>query len=118
MIDIKMKSKHTEGIYLFKRCPATLAMGKKLIVNERVGYLYCDFDEIEEVINLDEILLKLFDLYGGLTRAQLVEFTRIPRTSLYDALKKLMLQGKVTIEYRHNGIRGRPKTIFKSNLHR
>ena len=99
MIDIKMKSKHTEGIYLFKRCPATLAMGKKLIVNERVGYLYCD-------------------LYGGLTRAQLVEFTRIPRTSLYDALKKLMLQGKVTIEYRHNGIRGRPKTIFKSNLHR
>jgi len=90
-------------------------MGKKLIINERVGYLYCDFDEIEEIANLDEVLLKLLGLYGNLTRDQLVEFTRIPRTSIYDTLKKLMIQGKVAKEYLRNGKKGRPWTIFKLN---
>jgi len=115
MVEFGIKSKQTEGITNLLRLPASKTTEKKLIVSERVGYLYCELDEIEEVVNLDELLLDLLSAHNGLTRRELVHQTCIPRTTIYDVLKKLMKEDKVSVEHLRIGRRGRPWTIFKVN---
>ena len=111
---IDLQAMQTEGITCFKSLPASKTTERKMIVSERVGYLYCELDEVEEIVNLDELLIDLLKTHNGLTRRELVHLTCIPRTTIYDALKKLMQQGKVVVEHLRIGRRGRPWTIFKN----
>lgn len=61
----------------------------------------------------DETILHILKSTGDMTRNDLVEATGIPRSTLYDALLRLMLKGKVTkYSERINGP-GRPKVFFK-----
>lgn len=49
----------------------------------------------------------------GKTRTQICKEVKTPRTTVYDALNRMMIQQKVEIDYRHvKGKRGRPKTLF------
>ena len=72
-----------------------------LVTSFRKSYLYGEF------------LMDILKLTGGITREQLVKLTNIPRTTLYDTLKRLIDDGKVTTMFLHDGkYRGRPKTVF------
>ena len=69
--------------------------------------------EITRKLTMEEFLLEILERTGGITRDKLVQATRIPRTTLYDNLAKLISEGKVTTKYiRIKKKRGRPKTIF------
>lgn len=47
-------------------------------------------------MNLEKTLYQLLVSYGPLTRGELVVLTNIPRSTIYDALVKLMLAKKIT----------------------
>ncbi|MHA1738861.1 MAG: hypothetical protein ACTSWD_09775 [Candidatus Heimdallarchaeota archaeon] len=84
-----------------------------LVTSSRKSYLYGEWTKVRKVIDIHEFLLDILKLTGGITREQLVKLTNIPRTSLYDALKRLIDEGQVTTMFLHDGSsRGRPKTIF------
>lgn len=84
-----------------------------LVTSFKKSYLYGEWTKVRKVIDIHEFLLEILQLYGGITREQLVKLTNIPRTSLYDALKRLIDDGKVTTMFLHDGSnRGRPKTVF------
>jgi len=83
-----------------------------LVTSYRKSYLYGDWPKVKKVVDIHEFLLDILDFTGGLTREQLVKFTNIPRTPLYDTLKRLMSEGKVTAMHLHDSkYRGRPKTV-------
>lgn len=110
----KKQSQKKPPIYT-KRFEPTYVADHLLVVGERIHYQYGDDSTIEKTKNMDEFLLEILNLTGGITRSQLVKLTHIPRTTLYDNLAKLIEQGKVETEYLHDKKnRGRPKTIFKS----
>ena len=61
----------------------------------------------------DETILTILKSKGDMTRNDLVDITGIPRSTLYDALLRLILKGKVSkYSERINGP-GRPKVFFK-----
>ena len=85
------------------------------VVSDKTCYLYGEETQVTKTVSMDEFLLEILERTGGITRDKLVLATRIPRTTLYDTLAKLISQGKVTRKYlRNKKKRGRPKTIFKS----
>ena len=87
------------------------------VLSEKTCYLYGEEAEVNRTISMDEFLLEILERTGGITRDKLVQATRIPRTTLYDNLAKLISQGKVTKKYlRNKKKQGRPKTIFQLNL--
>ena len=83
------------------------------VISDRTCYLYGEEALITKTISMDDFLLEILERTGGLTRDKLVQTTRIPRTTLYDNLAKLISKGKVTCKYlRNKKKRGRPKTVF------
>lgn len=87
------------------------------VVSARVSYTYGEETAVTRRISMDEFLLEILERTGGITRDKLVQITKIPRTTLYDNLAKLISQGKVTKKYfRRKKKRGRPKTIFQINM--
>ena len=50
---------------------------------------------------------------GGATRQQLVDRTGIPRTTIYEILKKMIVEGSIKKEAVHSHKKGRPKVLFK-----
>jgi len=84
-----------------------------LVTSFRKSYLYGEWTKVRKVIDIHEFLMDILKLTGGITREQLVKLTNIPRTTLYDTLKRLIDDGKVTTMFLHDGKhRGRPKTVF------
>ena len=101
--------------YIFHKVEPTKTVDHLQVVSDRVSYIYGEETEITRRITMEEFLLEILERTGGSTRDKLVQATRIPRTTLYDTLAKLISQGKVTTKYlRKKKKRGRPKTIFKS----
>ena len=64
-------------------------------------------------MNLQNKLLFLLEL-KDLTRPELVELTKLPRTTIYDSLKRLEVQGKIIrySEKRRKRV-GRPKAYWR-----
>ena len=80
------------------------------VISDRTCYAYGEEESVTRKISMDEFLLEILERTGGITRDKLVQATRIPRTTLYDNLSKLISQGKVTRKYiRIKKKRGRPK---------
>jgi len=93
----------------------TKEVDQLLVVSDKTCYQYGTEAKILRTISMDEFLLEILERTRGITRDKLVQATRIPRTTLYDNLAKLISLGKVTRKYiRVKKKRGRPKTIFKS----
>lgn len=64
-------------------------------------------------IPLPDRLVKVLSKHGALTRDELVKSLKVPRTTIYDNLVKLIKQNKVAVEQEEaNGI-GRPRVYFK-----
>jgi len=84
-----------------------------LVTSFRKSFLYGEWTKVRQVIDIHDFLMDILKLTGGITREQLVKLTNIPRTTLYDTLKRLIDDGKVTTMFLHDGkYRGRPKTVF------
>ncbi|HKZ40374.1 MAG TPA: helix-turn-helix domain-containing protein [Candidatus Hodarchaeales archaeon] len=69
----------------------------------------------ETISDLDNSVLSVLKSKGPTTRAQLVQLTGIPRSTLYDALFRLTLKGLVK-KYSdpRQANRGRPKVFFEA----
>jgi hypothetical protein len=64
------------------------------------------------VHNLDRVLFEILVSYGPLSRPELVELTGVPRSSIYDSLRRLIFK-KFVIKYpERRSPRGRPTTMF------
>lgn len=73
-------------------------------------------DEIESELKIptDEYLYDLLIHNGPLTRGEIVKLTKLPRTTIYDHLIKLILKDRV-IRFSKSGKKpGRPKVYFKA----
>ncbi|MHA1409685.1 MAG: helix-turn-helix domain-containing protein [Candidatus Odinarchaeia archaeon] len=64
--------------------------------------------------DLKEYVYNLLKERGALTRSQMVELTGIPRTTLYDTLDKLILQGKVEKYKLKEKKKGRPTVLYEA----
>jgi len=100
--------------FLLKKLPTTEFANQLLVVGKKVSYLYGDESRNLRMVKIEDYLLEILSLFGSLSREQLVKYTNIPRTSIYDILVKLINQKKITTEHLHNGkSKGRPITLFK-----
>ena len=73
-------------------------------------------DEIESELQIptDEYLYDLLVQNGPMTRGEIVKLTKLPRTTIYDHLIKLILKDRV-IRFSKSGRKpGRPKVYFKA----
>jgi hypothetical protein len=99
---------------LLKKLPRTEFANQLLVVGQKISYLYSDDNKHLRMIKIEDYLMELLTLFGALSREQIVKYTNLPRTSIYDVLARLMKQNKITIEHIHDGkSQGRPITIFK-----
>jgi len=86
-----------------------------LVTSFRKSYLYGEWTKVKKVVDIHEFLLDILKFTGGLTREKLVKFTNLPRTTLYDALKRLIDEDDViTLPVLDQKRRRRPKTLFMS----
>lgn len=84
-----------------------------IVISSRRKYIYSE--ESDETIKLEKLLLNLLAEHGPLTRNELVKLTKLPRSTLYDNLVKLIDRGLVKKESLPRKTRGRPKVVFKLN---
>ena len=73
-------------------------------------------DELESELQIptDEYLYDLLIHHGPMTRGEIVKLTKLPRTTIYDHLIKLILKDRV-IRFSKLGKKpGRPKVYFKA----
>ncbi|MHA1253792.1 MAG: helix-turn-helix domain-containing protein [Candidatus Helarchaeota archaeon] len=83
-------------------------------VNEIIGkYRYKGRGSFEPQINIDEYLLEVLRLMGDMTRKELAELTKIPRTTIYDTIEKLIYEGKIEKYSVSDKRRGRPKVYYR-----
>ena len=61
-----------------------------------------------------QLVLQVLKERGPITRNELSKITGIPRTTLYDLLTKLILEGKVEKYALRDGRRGRPKIYWEA----
>ncbi len=73
-------------------------------------------DEIESELQIptDEYLYDLLIHHGPLTRGEIVKLTKLPRTTIYDHLIKLILKDRVVRVRGASKKPGRPKVYFKA----
>lgn len=65
-------------------------------------------------ITVKECLLKLISESGPVTRSELVKETKIPRSTIYDSLVKLILDGQVWKYSVPSKKRGRPRIFYET----
>ncbi|MFX1283459.1 MAG: helix-turn-helix domain-containing protein [Promethearchaeota archaeon] len=71
-----------------------------------------DLERPALINDLERILFEVLKSYGPLTRSELVHFTGIPRSSIYNCLQRLVVKGFV-VQYTEKRSRtGRPTTVF------
>ncbi len=71
-------------------------------------------DKIKSISPIEERLIALLKDGGPLTRDQLVKKMDVPRTTIYDGLKKLIMRNEVKKYpfYQAERSRGRPQVMF------
>lgn len=65
---------------------------------------------------LEKILAVLLVSPKGITRTEICEIIKIPRTTVYDNLVKLQKQGRIEKFSRSSGRRGRPIVLWKLKM--
>ena len=68
---------------------------------------------IDSRIKLDFLLVEILKEKGDLTRKELSELTKIPRTTIYDSIKKLIFERKLEKYAISDRKRGRPKVYYR-----
>lgn len=81
-------------------------------LNELDGYRYLGQGHFHPAIDLREYVFKMVQVKGPLTRLELKHLTKIPWTTLYDALILLVLQGRVKKYPQVPEKRGRPTILY------
>ncbi len=71
-------------------------------------------DKSKSISPIEERLISIFKDVGPLTRDQLVKKMAVPRTTIYDGLKKLIKRNEVKKYpfYQAEQCRGRPQVLF------
>lgn len=83
------------------------------IIREAKAYEYKGKGIFEPSINIKEYLFKVIGKKGPITRSDMVRETGIPRTTIYDVLVKLMLEGFVRKFSLPSKKRGRPFVYYE-----
>ncbi|MFX1521703.1 MAG: helix-turn-helix domain-containing protein [Promethearchaeota archaeon] len=71
-------------------------------------------NESDLELSLDEYLFDLLVHQGPMTRGEICRLTKVPRTTVYDHLIKLILQDRVMRFSKSGKKPGRPKIYFKA----
>ncbi|MBD3226669.1 MAG: winged helix-turn-helix transcriptional regulator [Candidatus Lokiarchaeota archaeon] len=83
-------------------------------VNELLEkYEYKGRGKFEPEIEIDKFLLEVIKGKGDITRREIAEITNIPRTTIYDTVKKLIYEGEIEKYSVSNKRRGRPKVYYR-----
>ncbi|MHA1302419.1 MAG: ArsR family transcriptional regulator [Candidatus Heimdallarchaeaceae archaeon] len=82
-----------------------------LVIGRRRIYVYSD--DSNKKRSIDDLILSILAEKGPLTRGELVRITKIPRSTLYDNLARLIEEKLVLKEPVPRKTRGRPKVLFK-----
>ena len=105
-----MFKKHEHDNKVVIKIVSKTTISKNHIENE----LRRDEQESELQIPTDEYLYDLLIHHGPMTRGEIVKLTKLPRTTIYDHLIKLILKDRV-IRFSKLGKKpGRPKVYFKA----
>jgi hypothetical protein len=89
--------------YKYKACPVTAKAREEL-----------EAIRLKSISPVEEQLVSMLKDGGPLTRDQLVQKTGVPRSTLYDGLKRLILRDEVKkyTFYETGRSRGRPQVLF------
>ncbi|MHA1312181.1 MAG: helix-turn-helix domain-containing protein [Candidatus Helarchaeota archaeon] len=83
-------------------------------INEIIGkYRYKGRGAFEPNIKIEQYLLEILKSKGDLTRKDLAELTKIPRTTIYDTIEKLIYEGIIEKYAISDKRRGRPKVYYR-----
>ncbi len=97
-----------------KNLDETELSNNMIVYSQRTAFVYGEENERMQQVAIGDFLLKILSDKGPITRSSLVSLTNIPRTTLYDILAKLIMQGKVEKKPVRTKKRGRPKILFAS----
>jgi DNA-binding MarR family transcriptional regulator len=98
---------------ILKRLEETELTNNKIVYSQRTAFVYGNEKEDDlEKISIEQFLIEILNEKGPLTRGRLASLTNIPRTTLYDVLSKLIMNGRVQKKPRRTDKRGRPKVFF------
>lgn len=64
------------------------------------------------VVQKQRVLILVLSRYKGLTRSQLTELSRFPRSTVYDLMVKLIRKKMVNVRFELRNHTGRPMTIY------
>lgn len=76
-------------------------------------YEYKGRGEFEPDIEIEKYLFEIIKLNGDMTRKELADLTKIPRTTIYDSIEKLIYEGIIEKYAVSNKKRGRPKVYYR-----
>lgn len=97
-----------------KNLEETELSNNMIVYSQRTAFVYGEETEKMQQVAIEDFLVKILEEKGPITRSSLVSLTNIPRTTLYDILAKLIMQGKVEKKPIRTKQRGRPKVLFAS----
>jgi len=83
-----------------------------IVYSQRTAFVYGEESDTMEHVRIDDFLVKILSDKGPITRGMLASLTNIPRTTLYDILAKLIIEGQVEKKPVRTKKRGRPKILF------
>ena len=72
-----------------------------------------ELTEPTRTIYHNNTVLSVLEDMGPLTRPEIVNITKIPRTTVFDALKRLELDERIRQYPVRSGERGRPRVLFE-----
>jgi len=90
-------------------------IGRDLVVySQRTAFVYGADDDLKDkkYLPIEEFLINILNKQGPIARSELASLTKIPRTTLYDVLARLISKGLVEKKPVHIQKRGRPKVLF------
>ena len=76
-------------------------------------YEYKGRGEFDPDIEIEKYLFEIIKLNGDMTRKELADLTKIPRTTIYDSIEKLIYEGIIEKYAVSNKKRGRPKVYYR-----
>jgi len=82
-----------------------------IVIGRRRVYVYST--DTDKKTDIDDLLLDILEQHGSLTRGEIVELTKIPRSTLYDNLTRLIKERRIIKESVPRSTRGRPKVVFR-----
>ena len=83
-------------------------------VNELIEkYQYKGRGIFEPSIKIDYFIIEIIKGKGDLTRKDLADLTKIPRTTIYDTIEKLIFNGKIEKYSILDRKKGRPKIYYR-----